>query len=72
MKTKQWQEMKNLTENEMVVKLRENQEQLFRLEFKHASTKLKNPLEIRTLRRNIARLKTLLHEKEIAAAKETK
>jgi large subunit ribosomal protein L29 len=62
MKTKVWQEIKNLTEAELQLKLRENEEKLFRLKFKHATTPMKNGLEIRGLRRMIARLKTLMKE----------
>jgi len=62
MKTKVWQEIKNLTDAELQLKLRENDEKLFRLKFKHATTPMKNGLEIRTLRRMIARLKTLMKE----------
>jgi large subunit ribosomal protein L29 len=62
MKTKVWQEIKNLTEAELQLKLRESEEKLFRLKFKHATTPMKNGLEIRTLRRMIARLKTLMKE----------
>lgn len=59
MKAKIWQEMQSLSMAELEVKLSEEQEKLFRLKFRHASTPLKNPLEIRGVRRIIARLKSL-------------
>jgi len=60
MKNKIWQELKSLSMVELETKLQETKDVLFRLEFKHASTPLKNPLEIRTTRRLIARLNTLI------------
>jgi large subunit ribosomal protein L29 len=65
MKAKVWQEIKNLTEPELQLKLRENEEKLFRMKFKHATTPMKNGLEIRTLRRMIARIKTLMQEQTL-------
>jgi len=37
-----------------------------KMEFNHSVAPLKNPLEIRHVRREIARLKTYLHQKEAA------
>ena len=52
---------------ELEALLRESQEKSFRLKFQHASNPLKNPLEIRAARREIARLLTVLRQKEKAA-----
>ena len=60
MKAKIWQEMKSLSPAELEVRLREEQEKYFRIKFRHASTPIKNPMEIRTVRRIIARLKSLI------------
>jgi len=68
MKHKIWQETKNLSVTELDAKLRESEEQLFRMRFRHSSAPLKNPLEIRNMRRTVAQLKTLLNGK----AKESK
>ncbi len=70
MKSKNWQEIKNMGSLELGAKLRESQEKLFRLKFRHSSTPVKNGLEIRLLRRTIAQIKTLMREKELAAAKQ--
>jgi large subunit ribosomal protein L29 len=67
MKAKTWQEIKSLSAPELEAKLCAAQEQLFRMRFRHASTPVKNPLEIRFLRRSIARFKTLLHQKQAEA-----
>lgn len=69
MKAKNWQEMKSFSVVELETKLRESQEQMFRLKFKHSSTPLKNPLEIRSLRKTVAKIKTLLKAKQLEAVK---
>jgi large subunit ribosomal protein L29 len=53
----------DLSAPELETRLREVQENNFRLRFRHASNPLKNPMEIRQNRREIARLKTFLHQK---------
>jgi large subunit ribosomal protein L29 len=52
---------------ELEALLREAQEKSFKLTFQHATNPLKNPMEIRTARRQIARLLTVLRQKEKAA-----
>ncbi|OIO73232.1 MAG: 50S ribosomal protein L29 [Elusimicrobia bacterium CG1_02_37_114] len=63
MKTKNWQEMKNFTEQELAMQLETKEEKLFKIKLQHEHATLKNPLEIRSLRRDIARIKTLLNKK---------
>lgn len=70
MKSKVWQEIKSMSVQELQSKLRESEEKLFRIRFKHTTTPLKNGLEIRLLKRNIARFKTLLNEKAAQAGKQ--
>lgn len=53
-----------MSSQELDVRLHEARENHFRLRFRHASNPLKNPMEIRQARRAIARLKTVLREKE--------
>jgi large subunit ribosomal protein L29 len=62
MKSKNWNEMKNMTDVELNAKLSELQDKLFKLKFRHAVTPLKNSLEIREVRKDIARIKTLLNK----------
>jgi large subunit ribosomal protein L29 len=45
------------------------QEELFRLRFRAATSELDNPMLLRSLRRDVARLKTVIRERELAAAK---
>ena len=51
---------------ELGVELRQALEKRAKLEFQHQVTPLKNPLELRFLRREIARLKTHIRMKEAA------
>lgn len=52
-----------LTPDEIRQKLAQAREQYFRMRFRHKATPMKNPLEIRDLRRDIARYETLLRVK---------
>jgi len=53
-----------MSEKELQARLKEAQEKSFRLQFQHTSNPLKNPMDIRTARRAIARILTILHQKE--------
>jgi large subunit ribosomal protein L29 len=59
MKSKLWNEMKNMTDVELNAKLVQLQDKLFKVKFRNLTAPVKNPLEIREIRRNIARIKTL-------------
>ncbi|OGS05747.1 MAG: 50S ribosomal protein L29 [Elusimicrobia bacterium RIFCSPLOWO2_12_FULL_59_9] len=63
MKGKQREELKNQPPKELAVQLREAREKRFKLGFQQRVSLLKNPLEIRETRRNIARLKTWIRQK---------
>jgi len=64
MKNKVWVELKNMSVAELDSKLKDTEDELFSLKFKHKSTPLKNPLVIRNLRRKVAKVKTLLKTKK--------
>jgi large subunit ribosomal protein L29 len=64
MKSKDWNEMKNMTDVDLAAKLSQLQDSLFKLKFRHSVTPIKNPLEIRQMRKNIARIKTLINQKK--------
>ena len=53
--------------NEELVALKE---ELFRLRFQHATNQLENPLQLRSVKRDIARVKTILRERELQGIKE--
>ena len=42
--------------------------QLFKLRFQHATSQIANPMELNTLKKDIARVKTFIREKELASA----
>ncbi len=65
MKGKEKESLKSMSVPELQAKLRETQEAHFRLQFRHAGNPLKNPMEIRLKRREIARLRTWLRRKEL-------
>jgi large subunit ribosomal protein L29 len=68
MKGKVWQGIRNLADVELEVKLRETEEELFRVKFRHSSTPVKNPLVLRNLKRTVAKIKTLMHERKTTKA----
>jgi len=64
MKTKEKEVLKNKTVAELKDALAKAQEKKFNLLFKHSTTPLSNPLEIRAVRREIALLQTLINQKQ--------
>lgn len=62
------QEIRNLNDDEIRERIREENEQLDRLRFQHAIAQLENPSILRSKRRLVARLKTILRENETAAS----
>lgn len=62
-------ELKELTKEEVLVKLRDDRDALMNLRFQHALQQLENPVQVRYLKREIAQLKTLLHEYECGLRK---
>ena len=67
------QELRELNDEELHQKLAEAKAELFNLRFQFATGQLDNPMAIKRLRRDIARIFTVIREKELAildAAKE--
>ena len=56
-------EFRNLNTQELEKKLKELKEELFNLRFQHAINQLENPHKIADVKKDIARVKTLLNEK---------
>lgn len=56
-------EARDFSEAELDARLRELEEELFGLQLKRATGQLENPMKVRTVRRDIARLKTVQHER---------
>ena len=62
--------VREMTDVELENELSNLKAQLFRLRFQSATNQLDNPLQIKSVRKDIARILTVLKEREILAAKE--
>ena len=58
-------EIRDLTTEQIVAKIKETKEELFNLRFQQATGNLEKPSRIRDLRHDVARLKTVLREREL-------
>jgi len=59
------EEIKELDKSEIELKLADAVEEVYNLRFQHAMHQLDNPIRLRDLRKDIARLKTVLREYEL-------
>jgi large subunit ribosomal protein L29 len=59
-------ELRSLTDLELNNRLNDSHQELFNLRFQRASGQLTNTARVREVRKTIARIKTLLHERELA------
>ena len=57
-------ELKNLSSEELAKKLDELKKDLFMLRMQHATNQLDNPLQIAVVKKDIARIKTIIRENE--------
>jgi len=55
-----------MTEADLKARIQEDELRLKKLEFAHAISPLENPMSIRDLRKDVARLKTELRKRELA------
>jgi large subunit ribosomal protein L29 len=60
-------EIREMSDGDINARVAELEEERFRLKFRSATEPLENPLRLRTIRRDIARLKTILRERQLAA-----
>ncbi len=60
-------EIHEMTNDELTSKLDNLKEELFNLRFRHATGQLENPCVLSTVRKDIARVKTEIREREIKA-----
>ena len=58
-------ELRELTDDELKDKLRESKEELFNLRFQMATGQLDNNRRLRTVRHDIARVYTVMREREL-------
>lgn len=57
-------DIRDLKDDEIVEQIGQAEEELFRLRFRSATQELESPALIRSLRRDIARMKTILRQRE--------
>jgi large subunit ribosomal protein L29 len=56
-------EFREMTEDELLNKEEELKDQLFKLKFQHALGQLENAMKLKNIRKDLARIKTILREK---------
>ena len=59
--------LKDMSEADLKARIQEDELRLKKLEFAHALSPLENPMSIRSLRKDVARLKTALAQKTVKA-----
>ena len=64
MKAKEIKEIRGLSVEKLEEKLQELKKDLFMLRMQHATNQLENPLQIAAVKKDIARIKTIIREKE--------
>lgn len=57
--------LRDMTDVELNQKLADSKSELFNLRFQLATGQLENPLRIRNVRKDIARIKTIIREREL-------
>ena len=61
-------EIREMGDEDIVARVHELEEEQFRLRFRSATEPLEDPLRLRVVRKDIARLKTILRERQIQGA----
>lgn len=65
MKLMETKEIRELSDEEIKLKIAECKEELFNLRFSQATGNLEKPSRIRELRKTVAKMKTILREREL-------
>ena len=65
-------EIRKLTTPELTKKAEENKKELFNLKFSASTGNLEKPHRIKELRREVAKIKTVIRERELEVSKEEK
>lgn len=58
-------DLREMTDAELDKKLADSKDELFRLRFQMATGQLDNPMRLKEVRRGIARVKTIIREREL-------
>ena len=61
------QELRDLEDVDLLERLESNKEELFNLRFQLATGQLDNPMRIKQVRHDVARILTILRERDLAA-----
>ena len=64
MKAKEIKEIRSLSVEDLEKKLQDLKKDLFVLRMQHATNQLDNPMQIAAVKKDIARIKTIIREKE--------
>ncbi len=62
--------MRNMSQAELASEEGKLRKELFNLRFQHVTGQLENPMKMKEVKRDIARIKTVMRENELKAAKE--
>jgi len=65
-------QVRELPPQELEKRIKDEEENLVHLKFQKATSQLENPMKIRNARRDIARMKTVLRERQAQSAKSEK
>jgi large subunit ribosomal protein L29 len=60
------EELRDMSDEELDTKLAEAKEELFNLRFQLVTGQLDNPMAIKTVRKGVARILTVIRERELA------
>lgn len=61
-------EIRELPDQEIAKRIKDEEENLAHLKFQKATSQLESPIKIRTVRRDIARMRTVLRDRQLKAA----
>ncbi|HRE57437.1 MAG TPA: 50S ribosomal protein L29 [Candidatus Kapabacteria bacterium] len=65
MKGRTAKDLRDLSNDELMIAIRENEDTLTKLRFQRVLGQLQNTSQLNTLRKDIARIKTVLHERAL-------
>ena len=57
--------IREMTDAELATELKKKKNELFNLRFQHVTGQLENPIRMRDVKKDIARVKTIIREKEL-------
>ena len=64
------EEFRKLSTEDLLKKIKENKEELFNLRFQQATGNLEKPVRLRELRKEVAKMKTIIRERELEGVNE--